>query len=283
MFYYCFEHCFIPVGESEIFSNTVCITVSNCCFTSVWKFWKYCFINYVIFGLLLCILFKYCFITAGMVSKITVFCLREFEPVIDYLQHVLSRVRSGNLSSASLRACEMACNAPPCSTKNTRLLRCSGLLEWTSFNLALPGTVKLWHWQNETEGFFFSARTSICVVALELRRLAARDVLRIAYSWKTFYCLLIPITSRGRPVFRVVSCYDFVCQDRVFCKHFRQKTKELQNYHSQSPSALTRVPTTLAFFNGVWEAWSLCSFLQATGPSPTWNRVGLLRDCFYQR
>ena len=40
------------------------------------------------------------------------------------------------------------------------------------------------------------------------------------------------------------------------------KTKGLQNFHSQSPSALTRVPTTLAFFNGVSEAWSLCAFLQ---------------------
>ena len=47
------------------------------------------------------------------------------------------------------------------------------------------------------------------------------------------------------------------------------KTKELQNYHSQSPSAPTRVPTTLAFFNGVSEAWSLCAFLQAAGHCPT--------------
>ena len=59
-------------------------------------------VNFVFFGSLLCMLFKYCFITVGIGSKITVFfCLREFEPVIDCLQHVLSRVR--NLLSASLR------------------------------------------------------------------------------------------------------------------------------------------------------------------------------------
>ena len=59
--------------------------------------------------------------------------------------------------------------------------------------------------------FCFSATTSICVVALELRRLVARELPTIA-------CPLIPKTSRGRPVFRVVSCYDLLCQDWVFCK-----------------------------------------------------------------
>ena len=139
-------------------------------------------VNYVIFGLLFCILFKYCFITAGMVSKITVFCLREFEPVIDYLQHVLSRVRSGNLSSASLRACEIACNAPPCSTMTRDF--CAVVVysneqasTWSSQARSNCDTGRM-----KLRAFFFSARTSICVVALELRRLAARDVLRIAYS-----------------------------------------------------------------------------------------------------
>ena len=72
-------------------------------------------VNLVIFGLLFCILFKYCFTTVRTGSKITVFCLREFGLVIDCLRHVLSRVRSGNLFSASLRACEIACSAPPSS------------------------------------------------------------------------------------------------------------------------------------------------------------------------
>ena len=35
---------------------------------------------------------------------------------------------------------------------------------------------------------------------------------------------------------------------------FPSETKELENVHSQR-----RVPTTLAFFNGVSEAWSLCA------------------------
>ena len=77
-------------------------------------------------------------------------------------------------------------------------------------------------------GQIFAATTSICVVALELRRLVARDVPTTAYPYKTFYCLQIPITSRGRPVFRVVSCYDLLCQAWVFCEHFRRKKKKQQ-------------------------------------------------------
>ena len=50
-----------------------------------------------------------------MESKIIVFCLRFDQHAKECLQHLLSRVRSGNLLSASLRACEIACNAPPSS------------------------------------------------------------------------------------------------------------------------------------------------------------------------
>ena len=93
-------------------------------------------VNFVFFGLLFCIVFKYCLLPVGIGSKITVFfCLRDFEPVIDCLQHVLSRVRSGNLLSAALRACEIACNAPPSSTmkgfffpnNNFNLRGCAGV------------------------------------------------------------------------------------------------------------------------------------------------------------
>ena len=87
--------------------------------------------------------------------------------------------------------------------------------------------------------------------------LVAPDMPTISHTYKRCYCFLIPITSRGCPVFRVVSCHDLLCQDWVICTRFRQETKELQNVHSQSPSTLTRIPTTLAFFNGV--SWSLCA------------------------
>ena len=50
------------------------------CFNSVQKRFCYCLntvllllVNFVIFGLLFCILFKYCFVTVGVGSKITVF------------------------------------------------------------------------------------------------------------------------------------------------------------------------------------------------------------------
>ena len=42
-----------------------------------------------------------------------------------------------------------------------------------------------------------------------------------------FYCLLIPITSCGRPAFLVVSCHDFLVQDRVNLHTLSPETKEL--------------------------------------------------------
>ena len=47
-------------------------------------------------------------------------------------------------------------------------------------------------------------------------------------------------------------------------RHVPSETKELQNFPSQSPSVMTRVPTTQAFFDGMSEAWSMCTLLQAT-------------------
>ena len=47
--------------------------------------------------------------------------------------------------------------------------------------------------------FFLTATTSICVVALDLPRLVAPDVPTISHTLKRFYCLLLPIASRGRP------------------------------------------------------------------------------------
>ena len=92
--------------------------------------------------------------------------------------------------------------------------------------------------RNETEG---SATTIICEIALELRRLVARDVLTIANPSKTFYCLLIPITSRGRPVFRVVSFHDLLCQDWVFCNTSvkDQRTSELSFAESKCADTST--------------------------------------------
>ena len=63
-----------------------------------------------------------------IVSKMIVFCLRFDQRAKDCLQHSLSRVRSGILLSASLRSCEIACNAPPSFHHDTRLLRWISLL-----------------------------------------------------------------------------------------------------------------------------------------------------------
>ena len=85
---------FITVGES-VFSNTVCIFVPNTVLILFGNFENTVFLllpNFVILGLLFCILFKYCFMIVRMGSKVIVFCLREFEPIFDCLQHVLSRV-----------------------------------------------------------------------------------------------------------------------------------------------------------------------------------------------
>ena len=46
-----------------------------------------------------------------------------------------------------------------------------------------------------------------------------------AHNCIPLYFLLIQITSRGRPVFRVVSCYGLLCQDNTFVKN--QRTSEL--------------------------------------------------------
>ena len=46
--------------------------------------------------------------------------------------------------------------------------------------------------------------------------------------WNQTYCLLIPITSRGRPVFLVVFCHDLLCQDWIVCTPFLQKPKNFK-------------------------------------------------------
>ena len=94
------------------------------------------------------------------------------------------------------------------------------------------------------------ATTSICVVALELPRLVAPDVHHFTHEKEM---LLLPdsnyitwapsipgcLLSR-RPVSRL-----------GILQTLQSKIKELHNFPSQSPSALSRVPTTLAFFNGI--------------------------------
>ena len=84
------------------------------------------------------------------------------------------------------------------------------------------------------------------------------------------YCFLIPIASRGRPVFRVVSCHD---------PPVSEETKDLQNL-SQSPSAPTRVPTTLAFFNGVSKVEPECFAPSHKALFHMNQRVGLWRRLF---
>ena len=130
-------------------------------------------------------------------------------------------------SKRLLIVCIIACvrDCVQCSTfhHDTRLLRCIYCSSrMNKLQSGHPGHDQILTVAEMKLRAFFSATTSICVVALELRRLVARDAPTIAYPCKTFYCLLIPITSRGRPVFRVVSCYDLLCQDWIFCKHIRQ-------------------------------------------------------------
>ena len=123
--------------------------------------------------------------------------------------------------------------------------------------------------RNETAGFFFPATTSICVVALELPRLVAPDVpnhfthlkemLLLPDSNYITWAPSIPCCLLSRPpVSRLCNLHTLPSE-----------TNELHNFPSQSPSALTGVPTTLAFSNGVSEAWSVCALLQATCLSST--------------
>ena len=195
--------------------------------------------------------FENCFITVWIVSNITVFCLRESDTVIDCLQHVLSRVRSGNLLSASLCACEIACNAPPYSTMTRDF--CIVLVYSSEQTSIWPSWARSDsdNGRNETEGFF-SATTSFnlcgcdgvaatggtrrahnCVPVEDILVLA--DPNHITWAPSVPCCLLLrpPVSRLGT------------------LQTLPSKTKELQNYHSQSPSALTQVPTTVAFFNGV--------------------------------
>ena len=74
-------------------------------------------VNLIIFRLVFCVLFKSGFIAVGIGSKITGGFLFAFRSTCKgCLQHLLSRVRSGNLFSASLCTCENACNPSPSST-----------------------------------------------------------------------------------------------------------------------------------------------------------------------
>ena len=45
---------------------------------------------------------------------------------------------------------------------------------------------------------------------------------------KRVYCLLLPLASRGRPMFHVVSCHDLLCQDWVICTPFLQKPNTIR-------------------------------------------------------
>ena len=45
------------------------------------------------------------------------------------------------------------------------------------------------------------------------------------------YCFLISITSHKRPIFRVVSCHDLLCQDWVICTH-----TSVRNQRTSEPS-----------------------------------------------
>ena len=65
---------------------------------------------------------------------------------------------------------------------------------------------------------------------------------------RNVYCLLIPITSRGRPVFRGVSCRDFLCQDWVICTHAsvkNQRTSEFSFAESKCADTGTNDPDIL--------------------------------------
>ena len=92
--------------------------------------------------------------------------------------------------------------------------------------------------------------------------------------------LLIPITSRGRAQYSLLSLVTTSCVRIGNLHTFHSETKELHNFSSQGPGVLTRVPTTLAFFNGVSEARSLCALLQDKWLSSTLNRVCHLKRLF---
>ena len=145
----------------------------------------------------------------------------------------------------------------------------------------------------KTEGFFFSARTSI----LRGLRWSCGDwrhetCLELHIRERHFYCLLIPITSRGRPVFRVVSCYDFVCQDWVLCKtlpskkpkNFRIIIRRVQVrwhgyqrlWHSSTESerrgALCSFPASHRGPLPHETAWVSCAAVFTKGKNTTWGQ-----------
>ena len=257
-FKYCLHHCF------------------ECCFITVRKFWKY---RFTTVGEFLYV-FDYCF----------AYC---WDRVENYWGFLPAWIRTrGWLSAAcnveSSERCSIVCiiacvrDCVQCSSffhHDTRLLRCSSLLEWTNFNLVLPGTVRFWQWQKWYWGlcFFgnnFNLRGCAGVVATGGTRrshncIHVKSILLLADSNYITWAPSIPF----------VSCNDLLCRDWVFCKHVRQKQKKLQNYHSQSPS-----------WHGCQRLWHSSTesekrgacvlFRQATGPSPTWSRVGLLRRLF---
>ena len=110
------------------------------------------------------------FTTVGIGSKITVFCLRFDQHAKDSL----SRVRSGSLFSASLRAYEIACSAPPSSTMTGDFCFVSVQSDEKTSNWPSQARSDSDNGRNETEGFFFvPATTSICVVALPQKHFTA--------------------------------------------------------------------------------------------------------------
>ena len=141
------------------------------------------------------------------------------------LQHVLSRKRSENLWSASLRVFEITC-----STRSSSLMTrdfCVGLVYSDE-------QASIWSFcarsdsdngRNQTATFFPQQLQFTCF-ALKLSRLENSDVSIISHTWERYCCFLIPITSRG--IFFVVYRHDLLRQDWVNCTSFLQNSKNFR-------------------------------------------------------
>ena len=94
-----FEYCFLTVHKSGNFfqntdySNIVWIVLTNSCSIAVGEF---CDFEIIVLHVVLSLL--------GWCRKLLFFCLRFDQRAKDYLKHLFSRFRSGNLFSARLRA-----------------------------------------------------------------------------------------------------------------------------------------------------------------------------------
>ena len=165
--------------------------------------------------------------------------------------------------SASLRECDIACNAP--SSTMTRDF-CVGLYySDEQASLCPPGP-----------GQTPTGQKSNCGIVPQ----------QLQFAWLCWSChdwwhqtchhfthvkemLLLPDSNYIMWASSVPCCFSSrPPASRLGKLHtVPSETKELQNFPLQS--ALTRVPTTLTFFNGVSEAWSLCALLQPTRLSST--------------